>query len=164
MESSAREEVENFIKYLKIHGTRTFQNLLSALLIWLFANLVFIPLANSLNWQTRVFCSLLFFIVFTIFILKALLGLKKLIDIFSIFPARKIGLKKGLGYGNSLLLFRHILYIISTVILYLLYFPFLASFHPSINGVVLILLLIWIFFLTFRIIQILSHKILEWML
>ncbi len=164
MESPVKEEVENFIKYLKIYGTRTFHNLLSALLIWLFGNLVFIPLASSLNWQTRVFCSLLFFIVFTILILKALPGLKELIDTFSIFPARKIGLKKGLSYGNSLLLFRHIFYIISTLVLYLLYFPFLASFHPSISGVVLILLLVWIFFLSFRIIQVLSHKILEWML
>jgi hypothetical protein len=164
MASPAEEEVENLIKYLKTYGTKTFHNLLSALLIWLFGNLVFIPLANSLNWQTRVFCSLLFFIVFTILILKALPGLKKLIAIFSIFPARKTGVKKGLSYENSLLLFRCIFHIISALILYLLYFPFLTGFHPSISGLVLILLLIWIFFLTFRIIQVLFHKILEWML
>ena len=164
MESSAREEVENFIEYLKIHGTRTFHNLLSALLIWLFANLVFIPLASSLNWQTRVFCTLLFFVFFTIFILKALPCFKGLIDNFSVFPARKFGLKKGLSYENSLRLFRHVLYLVSSLILYLLYFPFLTSFHPSINGVFLILLLVWIFLLLFRIMQVLSSKIVEWML
>jgi hypothetical protein len=150
-------------KALRQVGARVFLSIDAAILIWVFGNLVFIPLANSLNWQTRVFCSLLFFIVFTILVFKALPGLKKLIAIFSIFPARKIGVKKGLSYENSLLLFRYIFYIISALILYLLYFPFLAGFHSSISRVVLILLLIWIFFLTFRIMQVLSHKILEWM-
>ena len=163
MNGSVKEEIENFQKCLKTYGTKTVHYLLSAFLIWLFGNLVFIPLASSLNWQTRVFCSLVFFVAFTILVIRVLPSLKKLIDAFSIFPARKYGIKKGLSYEDSLVLFRHLLYIIFAVILYLLYFPFLSSFHPSISGIVLILLLIWIFFLTLRIITILSQKILEWL-
>lgn len=157
------EEKENFIEYLRTYGAKTVHNLLSAFLIWLFGNLVFIPLASTLNWQTRVFCSLIFFVAFTLLVLRAFPGLKRLIDAFSVFPARKYGLKKGLSYENSLVLFRHIMYIISAVILYLLYFPFLASFHPSISGIVLILVVIWIFFLALRILPILFPKILEWL-
>jgi hypothetical protein len=93
--------------------------------------------------------------------LRTLPGLKKLIDAFSIFPARKYGIKKGLSYGDSLILFRYLLYIFFAVILYLLYSPFLTIFHPSINGIVLILLLIWIFFLTLRTLSILSPRILK---
>lgn len=157
------EEKENFIEHLRTYGAKTVHNLLSAFLIWLFGNLVFIPLASTLNWQTRVFCSLIFFVAFTLLVLRAFPGLKRLIDAFSVFPARKYGLKKGLSYENSLVLFRHIMYIISAVILYLLYFPFLASFHPSISGIVLILVVIWIFFLALRILLISFPKILEWL-
>jgi hypothetical protein len=160
---SVKEEIENFIEYLRTYGAKTVHNLLAALLIWLFGILLFIPLASSLSWQTRILCSLMFFTAFTILVLRALPSLKKLIDAFSIFPARKYGVKKGLRYEDSLVLFRHLLYIIFAVILYLLYFPFLANFHPSISGIILILLLIWIFFLTLRIISILSPKILKWL-
>ena len=163
MKGSVKEEIENFRECLKTYGTKTLHNLLSAFLIWLFGILVFIPLASSLNWQTTVFCTLIFFIAFTLLILRALPGLKKMIDAFSIFPARRYGLKKGLNYKNSVMLFRHLSYIISSVILYLLYFPFLANFHPSISGIVLILVLIWIFFLTLRLLPVVSQKILEWL-
>jgi hypothetical protein len=158
-----KEEIENFQKCLKTYGAKTIHNLLAAFLVWLFGNLVFIPLASTLNRQTKTFCSLTFFIAFTLLVIRALPSLKRLIDTFSIFPARKYGIKKGLSYENSLILFRHVFYIISGVILYLLYFPFLTNFHPSISGIILILMLIWIFFLTLRILNILSQKILEWL-
>lgn len=163
MNVSVREDIENFQECLKTYGAETVQNLLAAFLIWLFGNLVFVPLANTLNWQTKAFCSLTFFIAFTLLVTRALPNLKKLIDTFSIFPARKYSTRKKLSYENSLILFRHILYIISIIIIYLLYFPFLTNFHPSISGIVLILMLIWIFFLTLRILTILSQKIMEWL-
>lgn len=163
MNDSFKEDVENFKECLQTHGSRTTQNLLAALLVWLFGTLVFIPLADTVNWQTRAFASLIFFITFTILVLRAVPGLKKLIDAFSIFPARKYGIKKGLSYEESTVLFRHIFYITYAVILYLLYSPLLMSFHTAINGIVLILVLIWIFFLTLRIISILSQKIVEWL-
>jgi hypothetical protein len=163
VKTSVKAEMENFKECLKTYGPKTVHNLLSALLIWLFGNLVFIPLANSLNWQTRAFCTLIFFVTFTLLVFRALPSLKKLIDAFSVPLARKYGSKKGLTYENSLILFRHILYIISAVVLYLLYFPFLANFHPAISGIVLILVLIWIFFLALRILLILSFKILQWL-
>jgi hypothetical protein len=163
VESSVKTEMENFQKWLKTYGPKTVNNLLLALLIWLFGNLVFIPLADTLNWQTRAFCTLIFFIAFTISILRTLPNLKELIDTFSIPLARKYGQKKGLSHENSSILFRHILYIVSAVTLYLLYFPFLANFHRAISGIVLILVLIWIFFLGLRILLILFPKILEWL-
>ena len=161
MNVSFKEDIENFQECLKTYGAETVQNLLAAFLVWLFGNLVFIPLATTLNWQTKAFCSLTFFIAFTLLVLRALSGLKELIDAFSIFPARKYGIKKGLSYENSLILFRHILYIISIIIIYLLYLPFLTNFHVALSGIVLILVLIWIFFLILRILTVLSPKILD---
>lgn len=164
MNSPSKEEIEDFQKCVKTYGAKTAHTLLAAVLIWLFGILVFIPLASTLNWQTRAFCALIFFVTFSLLLLRTLPGLKKLIDTFSVFPARKYGLKRGLSNENSVVMFRHIFYIISAVILYLLYFPFLASFHPAIRGIVLILVLIWVFFLTLRILSILSLKILEWLM
>lgn len=163
MKCSVKEEMENLRKCLKIYGAKTLHTLLSAFLIWLFGILVFIPLASSLNWQTTVFCTLIFFITFTILILRALPSLKKLIDAFSILPAKRYCLKKGVSYENSTVLFRHLFYIILIVIFYLLYFPFLANFHPSISGIVLILALIWIFFLILRLLPVFTAKMLEWL-
>jgi len=163
MNVSVREDIEKFQECLKIYGAKTVQNLLAAFLVWLFGILVFIPLASTVNWQTKAFCSLTLFIAFTLFVMRALPSLKRLIDTFSIFPARKYSMKKKLSYENSLILFRHVLYIITIIIIYLLYFPFLTNFHPSISGIVLILMLIWIFFLILRILTILSQKIMGWL-
>ena len=160
---SSKEEIENFKECFRNYGAKTLHNLLSAFLIWLFGILIFIPLASTINWQTQVLCTLIFFVVFTVLVLRALPSLRKLIVAFSVFPARKYGLKRGLSYENSLVLFRHLFYMVSAIIFYLLYFPFLAGFHPAISGIALIMLLIWIFFLALRILLILIPKILEWL-
>lgn len=74
MAKSVKEDkAENFRECAKIYGTKTLHSLLSAFLIWLFGVLVFIPLASSLNRQTEVFCTLIFFVAFTLLILRALL-------------------------------------------------------------------------------------------
>lgn len=162
LDNSIKAEIGDFQECLKAYGPKTIHGLLSAFLIWLFGNLVFIPLASSLNWQTKILCTLVFFSAFTLLILRALPGLKKLIDAFSVFPARKFSLKKVSNYEDSLILSKNALHIIFTVIFYLSYFPFLMNFHPAINGIVLILVLIWIFFLVSRVLLVLSPKILKW--
>lgn len=163
MASSEGGEIAEFVECLRDYGPKAFHNSLTAILIWLFGNLVFIPLAVSINWQTKFLCSLIFFIVFTFFIYRAFPGVKKLIDAFSFFPAKKYGMKSGLNYESSLKLFRYTFYIILSLILYALYFPFLTNFHPAVSGLVLIMVLIGIFFLLLRICFILSSKILAWL-
>jgi MFS family permease len=162
MGDSDRADLKKFQEQLRSHGPKTFQNLLSAVLMWLFGNLVFIPLADTLGWQTRILCTLLFFVTFTILILAALPDLRKLIDSFSVLPAKKVSRKSGLDYKSSTILSRNILQILLALIFYLLYSPFLASFHPSINGIALILVLVWIFFLASSILHVSLPKILRW--
>lgn len=158
-----KREVEKAVRYVKSHGQMTTSILLAAFLVWLFGVLVFIPLAESINWQTRVFVSLLFFAAFSLLIFGTMSSAKKLIDAFAFFPARKYGVKKGLSYANALTLFRYLFYIVCAVILYGLYYPFLTSFHPAVNGIVLIVVLILIFFLFLRIFSILLPKFAEWL-
>lgn len=136
---------------------------LFALLIWLFGNLVFIPIAASLNWQARIIVTLILFTTFTILVVKTLPNLKKLIDAISIFPARKFFMKKGLDYAKSTIASKQVLYILSLVILYLLYLPFMSNFHPAISGLVLIIVIIWSFFLTLKILRVVSRNIIDWL-
>lgn len=161
MSTQIRREIDDLAQCLRSHGPATFHNFLTAIIIWLFGILVFIPLANSLNWQTGLLCSLVVFTAFTIFMFRAVLGFKKLIDAFSFFPARKYGSKRGINQEDALTLFKYVFYVIFVLIVYALYFPFLTSFHFAISGIVLIVILIWIFFLALRILSILSSKILQ---
>lgn len=163
MEESAKKEIENLVEYFRAYGAKSAQHVLAFLLLWLFGNLVFIPLARSINWQTKFIVSLIFLTAFTIRVAVTLPRLKKLVDLFSIFPARKYCLKKGLTYEDSLILFRRFFYIAIGIMLYLLYYPFLTNFHPSISGIVIILMLIWIFFLSLRVSTVLFPRFIEWL-
>jgi len=158
-----KRETERTIRYLRPHKQKTIRNLLAALLIWLFGVLVFIPLAETLNWQTKTFISFIFFLAFSLLIFRTISSAKKLIDAFASFPAKKYGVTKGLSYENSITLFRYLLYIIYSLVVYGLYVPFLVSFHPAVNGIILIGVLIWIFSLTLRIFSILLPKFTEWL-
>lgn len=161
MSHQTKREINDLAQCLRSHGPATFHNFLAALLIWLFGVLVFLPLANSLNWQTGLLCSLVIFTAFTVFMYRAALGFKKLIDAFSFLPAKKYYLKWEIKREDALTLFRYISYIIFALIVYALYFPFLTGFHFAISGIALIVILIWIFFLALRILSILSSKVLE---
>jgi hypothetical protein len=161
MSHQTKREINDLAQCLRSHGPATFHNFLAALLIWLFGVLVFIPLANSLNWQTGLLCSLVVFTAFTIFMYQAILGFKKLIDAFSFLPAKKYYLRWEIKREDVLTLFRYIFYIIFALIVYALYFPFLTGFHFAISGIALIVILIWIFFLALRILSILSSRVLE---
>jgi len=164
MVAKQTKEIDEVIQCLRSYGPATFHSFIAALLTWLFGILVFVPLARSLNWQTGLLCSLIVFTAFTIFIYRATVGFKKLIDAFSLIPATKYCSKWGIDREDSLILFKYISYIVFALIIYALYFPFLTSFHFAISGITLIVILIWIFFLALRILSILSSKILEQLL
>ncbi len=163
VKKEVENEIANFSIVLRTRGPLAINLLLSALFFWLFGNLVFIPLAGSINQETRSFVTLIFFIIFSILIVSAIPGIKVLLDSFSVFPARKYGLKKGLNLQESVILTRYIFYVVASIILYLLYYPFLNNFHPAISGLLLIIVLVWIFFVLYGITSILTRNIVEWM-
>jgi len=163
MTKSIKREIEDFRKSIELYGEKTLHNLLLALLIWLFGVLVFIPLASSINRETEILCNLIFFAIFTLLIIWSLPGLKKIVDAFSTLVAKKYESKEKLPLGKLTVLFKNISYIVLIIIFYLLYSPFLMKFHSSINGVVLILMLVWIFFLMMSILPTLFTRLLEWL-
>jgi len=156
-------ELRKFEESLRVHGSKTLHNLLFAVVIWLFAVLVFIPIAKSIGREIEIIVSLLLLIIFTIVITRTAPGMKILIDAFSVLPARKYSQIKKLAYKDSLVLFRYIIYIIFIVIAYLFYLPFLSSFHSALAGIVLILVIFFIFILALKIFSIIGHKTLDWL-
>jgi hypothetical protein len=160
---STIDEITNFQQAIRIHGAKTLHFLLSAMLIWLFGVLVFIPMASSIGWNAELVCTLIVLVAFTILILRAIPGFKTLIDAFSVFPARKYLIKRGLAKENAIVASQHMLYIFSIVILYLLYFPFLAHLNPAFSGIVLIMVVIFVFFLTLKTLRVSYRIITNWL-
>lgn len=147
-----------------LHNSLEALNLLFlALLIWLFGNLIFIPIANSLNWQANLIVNLIIFCVFTFLIIRVFSPIKKLIAVLSVIPASKFFMKKGLNYFESSTVSKQILYLVCIIIVYLLYLPFLMNFHPAINGIILIVVVIWIFFLLLKFLRTCSGCINNWL-
>ncbi|MGQ9781932.1 MAG: hypothetical protein ACUVQ8_06770 [Nitrososphaeria archaeon] len=68
--------------------------------------------------------------------------------------AEKYGPVILLDKKDSQLVFRYAFYIIWVLLTYLLYSPLLMNFHKAIDGIVLIVALIWSFFLSIRIVDI----------
>jgi hypothetical protein len=50
---------------------------------------------------------------------------------------------------------RSVCYVITALILYLMYSPFLVAIHPALNGLVLIPIILWIFWTLFKTVNVL---------
>jgi hypothetical protein len=160
---STTEEISNFKQALRLYGARTARSLMSALLIWLFGVLVFIPMASSLGWNAELVCTLILLVAFSGLVWGAISGFKKIIDAFSVFPARKYLAKRGLDKENSVIVSRYLLYIFSTVVLFLLYVPFLMHLHPALGGIILVLVVLFVFFLTLKAIRASRKAFTNWL-
>jgi len=160
---STAEEITNFKQALRLYGAKTLHLLLSAMLIWLFGVLVFIPMASSIGWNAELVCTLIVLVAFTILVSRAISGFKNLIDAFSVFPARKYLIKRGLAKENAIVVSKQILYMLSIVVLYLLYFPFLVRLHLAFSGIVFILVVIVVFFLALKTLRVSHRAITDWL-
>ena len=134
-------------------------NFLSAMLVWLFGTLVFIPLAHSIDvsGRTAMVCSLVILGAFATFIFRAVLQLGPSIEVLSSVLALKYG--TGLSQEDAKILFTHALYVAASVLLCALSMPLLVAIHPALFGLTVILVLTWMFFLLVRILPLLFTKI-----
>jgi hypothetical protein len=116
----------------------------AAALIWLFGVLVFLPLAIEINPdKLPLIVSLIVFVAFSLFILGGLKRFADLLDMMSKEITGELAKRRKLDKtDNEEKMVRIILEVASIIIVYLLYSPFLSNFHPSINGIALILTLI----------------------
>jgi len=116
----------------------------TAALVWLFGVLVFLPLAEDIN-PDRLprLLSLIVFLAFSIFLVRGLKGFSIFLDAASKSIASELAQRGKLDETDiKEKRIRAALEAASLVVIYLLYSPLLFSFHPSINGIAIILTLL----------------------
>jgi len=160
---ATEKEVEEFKIVLREKGPKTFQLLLSAVIIWLFSILVFIPISSSIGKNAELVIILVSLFAFTVLISRTVYEVKNLLDVFSVFPARKFFVKRGISIEMAVPVSRLILYIFTILIFYLSYFPYLILLSPPINGIVLIIVITATMLLTFKTLILLKEKIIAWL-
>jgi len=153
-----KETQEKLISVARDRLPSTLSNIFTALLIWLFGILVFLPAAYSISPQgLPLLCSLIILVGFSLFIFRSFDGLRPLLNSTSDFLAyvyirrrnSKVQVER-LKTGS-----RSVSYVITALILYLLYSPFLVAIHPALNGLVLIPIILWISWTLFKTVNVL---------
>jgi hypothetical protein len=133
-------------------------NFFAAILVWLFGVLVFIPAAKQiLPQRIPLATSVIVLIGFTIFIIRTidngLTSLVKSVASVISFKYREWRNSK-ISVTQLHVAFKHVLYIAVTLLIYLLYSPFLITINPALNGLVLIPLILWIMWTIMKVINI----------
>ena len=113
----------------------------TAALVWLFGVLVFLPLAVDIDPEGLPrLISLIVFVAFSVFLLRGLRGVPSLLDAASKELTGELAQRGKLDKADRRdKRVRIALEAASIIVVYLLYSPFLSSFHPSINGIAIIL-------------------------
>ncbi|MEA3458070.1 MAG: hypothetical protein U9R21_05270 [Candidatus Thermoplasmatota archaeon] len=129
----------------------------AAVLIWVFGNLVFMPLAQGLSvyqWPLDRIVSLVILSALILIILRAMLALTRIADGISTFLAvefsrvRKEFNRDILNRYRSFL--RGIVYAIMMILIFILVQDYLTYIHPALSGIVLLIIVIWAILLLYR--------------
>ena len=131
----------------------TLVNVSTAVLIWLFGVLVFLPAAHLITpRELPLACSLILLIAFSIFVFRAFGGLRLLLkatsDVLAYEYARRM--KTEIPIERLRIMIGCLMFVAAILALFALYSPFLVAIHPSLSGLVLITIVLWIFWRLFK--------------
>jgi hypothetical protein len=137
----------------------------AAILIWLFARLVFIPVSEGIDFLGYPLPQILNFIVLLaliVIVLKILVDIRKLVDGVAGYAACEIGAPYDVSteevahYRTALV---GIFDVIVVSLVYLLFVDFLTNIHPGLAGFVLLVVVVWAIFKIWRVVQAVSSEI-----
>lgn len=138
---------------------------IAAILLWLFGNLIFIPIAEGIEWFGYPLPQILTFVILValaIFVLRILVDVRKAVDGLAGLAACEIGAPSDVTptevdhYKTAL---RGILYIIIVSLAFLLFSDYLARIHPALSGVVLLAIVVWAILQIWRAVKAISEEI-----
>jgi len=140
-------------------GARVVLSLGAAILIWIFGNLIFIPIAKDMTQQffdypvhsivSFIIVVALAIIIFTVFIdIRRLTG--GLAGVLAYHFGKAGGESTVETYKNYRTALDGILYVIVVSLAYLLFAGYLAEIHTAIPAILLILIVIWAIFALWR--------------
>jgi hypothetical protein len=137
----------------------------TAILLWLFGNLIFIPIAQGIEWFGYPLPQILTFIILVglaIFLLRILVDVRRAVDALAGLAACEIGAPYDVTpaeVGHYKTALRGILYVIIVSLAFLLFADYLALIHPALSGVVLIAIVVWAIFEIYRAVKAISEEI-----
>ena len=138
---------------------------IAAILLWLFGQLIFIPISEGIYWFGYPLTQILTFIILVglaIFVVKILADVRRAVDGIAGLAACEIGAPYDVTpaevehYKTAL---RGILYVIIVSLAFLLFSDYLARIHPALSGVVLIAIVVWAIFEIWRAVKAISEEI-----
>jgi hypothetical protein len=138
---------------------------IAAILLWLFGNLIFIPIAEGIEWFGYPLPQILTFVILialVAFVLKILVDVRKAVDALAGLAAVEIGAPTDVTqtevehYTTAM---RGIFYIIIVSLAFLLFSSYLAMIHPALSGVVLLAIVVWAIFQIWRAVKAISSEI-----
>lgn len=137
----------------------------AAILLWLFGNLIFIPIAQGIEWFGYPLPQILTFIILVglaIFLVRILVDVRRAVDALAGLAACEIGAPYDVTpveIGHYKTALRGILYVIIVSLAFLLFSDYLALIHPALSGVVLIAIVVWAIFEIYRAVKAISDEI-----
>jgi hypothetical protein len=140
-------------------------NLSAAVLIWLFGRLVFIPIAEGIDFFGYPLPEILSFVILislVVIVLRVVIDVRKFIDGIAGYAAISIGADYDVTeeevrhYKRAL---KGIFDVIIVSLAYIFLVDFFSDIHPAISGVTLLALVIWAIFRLWGVVQAISGEI-----
>jgi len=131
--------------------------MIAAVLIWVFGNLAFMPLAEGISiyeWPLDKVISLIILVSLIAIIVKSIMSLTKIVDGISSFLAIEMNRlqknfdEKSLRRYRSFL--RGIVFSIMIILIFILIQDYLTQIHPALSGILLMTIVIWSIFLLYQ--------------
>jgi hypothetical protein len=139
--------------------------IIASILLWLFGNLIFIPISEGIEWFGYPLPQILTFIILiglAIFVLRMLVDVRRAVDALAGLAACEIGAPSDVTptevdhYKTAM---RGILYVITVSLAFLLFSAYLTRIHPALSGVALIAIVVWGIFEIWRAVKAISKEI-----
>ena len=138
---------------VKEHLPDTLEKISGALLIWLFGVLVFLPAASHIGAvEISLAIALILLIAFSVLIFTALSGIRLTLPVvLEVLTRKYINWKKPKTPVEQIKeRIQSIVYVLVVLIVYALYSPLLGAIHPSLTGLTFIPIVLWIFLVVLK--------------
>jgi len=149
-ESFGKEAYDEATKQVKENGASIAISVIMAVVIWIFGNIAFIPIAEDVvfySWPLTEVISFIIIVALAIIILRIFWQIRGLTDGLGGVLAYELGKAAGEikkeSYEHYRDALRGIMYVAIAILAYLLFASYLAYIHPALAAVVLILIVVW---------------------
>ena len=143
------------VKALRQAGARVFLTIIAVALIWIFGELIFLPIAKGMSQQllgypVHSIVSFIIAVALAIIIFSVFMDIRRLTESLAGVLAYQLGKASGEAdveaYRNYRAMLNGIIYVIVVSLVYLLFARYLAEIHPAVPAVLLVLIVIWSIF------------------